>query len=156
MAANWQHRVDLAEEADGEPLRALLQGCGVDVVGVLAPGSRWLIARDHDAVVGAAGVELEHGAALLRSVAVSPERRGGGLGRALVTRALNLARESGARAAYLFSTGAGPYFARVGFREVAVGELVAALPHAPQPRRFAELGWLDSEVVWRMDLDAVV
>jgi hypothetical protein len=37
-----------------------------------------------------------------------------------------------------------------------VDELVATLPHVPQVRRFAELGWLDSEVAWRRDLNAAV
>lgn len=52
---------------------------------------------------------------------------------------------------YLFSTGAGGYFSRLGFRRVAVDEVVAALPDAPQVRRFSELGWLPREIAWRLD-----
>jgi hypothetical protein len=42
----------------------------------------------------------------------------------------------------------------LGFREVPVSELVAALPEAPQVRQYAALGWLSTEVAWRCDVGA--
>ena len=58
----------------------------------------------------------------------------------------------GVARAYLFSTDAGAFWARTGFREVPVPELVAALPAAPQVRHYDALGWLPTEVAWRRDL----
>ena len=40
----------------------------------------------------------------------------------------------------------------MGFHEVPVPELVAALPAAPQVRHYDALGWLPTEVAWRRDL----
>ena len=54
--------------------------------------------------------------------------------------------------AYLFSTEAGAFWSRQGFREVPVPELVAALPDAPQVRHYDQQGWLPDEVAWRKDL----
>lgn len=53
---------------------------------------------------------------------------------------------------YLFSTGAGPYWMRLGFRETPAPELIAAMPDAPQVRRYDELGWLPTEVAWVLEL----
>ena len=69
-------------------------------------------------VIGLAGVELYPDGALLRSVAVHPDWRGTGLGRALVTRALDTARAEGAREAYLLTTTAERWFPRLGFAPI--------------------------------------
>jgi amino-acid N-acetyltransferase len=70
-------------------------------------------------LVGLAGVELYSDGALLRSVAVHPDWRGWGLGRALVARALATARDAGLRDAYLLTTTAEGWFPRFGFTPVA-------------------------------------
>lgn len=70
-------------------------------------------------LVGLAGVELYPDGALLRSVAVHPDWRGTGLGRALVMRALQSARDAGARDAYLLTTTAEGWFPRFGFTPIA-------------------------------------
>jgi amino-acid N-acetyltransferase len=69
-------------------------------------------------VIGLAGVELYPDGALLRSVAVHPDWRGTGLGRALVTRALDTARAAGARDIYLLTTTAEQWFPRLGFAPI--------------------------------------
>ena len=69
-------------------------------------------------LVGLAGVELYADGALLRSVAVHPNWRGTGVGRALVTRALESARAAGARNAYLLTTTAERWFPRFGFMPI--------------------------------------
>jgi glycerol uptake facilitator-like aquaporin/N-acetylglutamate synthase-like GNAT family acetyltransferase len=66
-------------------------------------------------IVGAAGFERGGDAALLRSVAVAPEARGAGLGAALVAERLHAARRAGARRAFLLTTDAASWFARLGF-----------------------------------------
>ncbi|MFI6033517.1 GNAT family N-acetyltransferase [Streptomyces sp. NPDC051315] len=89
---------------------------------------------------------------LLRSVAVRPDLRGCGAARRLVERVLADTAEQGARTAYLFSTGAGAFWARLGFRTVPVDEVATALPGAPQVRQYRDAGTLADEVAWRRGL----
>lgn len=70
----------------------------------------------------------------------------------MVEIAIETARSNRLRHLYLSSTGAGGYFAGLGFVESSVDQLVNALPDAPQVLRFATLDWLSTEVAWRMDL----
>jgi len=69
-------------------------------------------------LVGVAGLEVCCNNALLRSVAVSPEWRSRGLGRALVTRVIADAEARGINALYLLTTTADRYFPSFGFREI--------------------------------------
>jgi N-acetylglutamate synthase-like GNAT family acetyltransferase len=142
-----------AAHADGEALRALLAEAGLSTHAVLVPGTRyWLAQRAGGGIAGVIGLEFSAEAVLLRSAAVRPDARGQGIGTTLVRRAIESAGAVGRLRAYLFSTGAGAYWSRLGFREVPVPELVAALPAAPQVRQYHELGWLPTEVAWRKDL----
>jgi amino-acid N-acetyltransferase len=74
---------------------------------------------DPPRLAGMAGVELYPDGALLRSVAVHPDWRGTGVGRALVARALDSARSEGARDAFLLTTTAERWFPRFGFVAIA-------------------------------------
>ncbi len=119
---------------------------------VLAPGTRyWLAETDGGQAIGVIGLELGNTAALLRSAGVLADWRSRGVGAALTQTALDEASRANYQFVYLFSTGAGPYWARWGFREVPVAELIAALPDAPQVKQYEELGWLPAEVAWRRD-----
>lgn len=108
-------------------LRALLAELGLPVAGVEEWVTRFTVAERSGEIVGAAGVEIYEGGALLRSVAVRPAVRGGGLGRALVRRALDTARASGAREVYLLTTTAERYFPRLGFAEVPRARVPASV-----------------------------
>jgi N-acetylglutamate synthase-like GNAT family acetyltransferase len=153
---NWQNTAYTIREAGAAgsaSLHDLLAQIGLSSHAVLAPGTRyWLGENEAGAVIGVVGLEYEADAVLLRSAGVLPSHQGCGLGTALTNHALDAARASGATRAYLFSTGAGAYWTRLGFREVPVPELVAALPNAPQVRQYAQLGRLPTEVAWRLDL----
>ena len=70
-------------------------------------------------LVGVAAVELYPDGALLRSVAVHPGWRGSGLGRSLVTQAIETARAAGVRDVYLLTTTAERWFPRLGFTPIA-------------------------------------
>ncbi len=83
--------------------------------------SFWVLERD-GGVVGAAGIELYGGAAVLRSVVVAPSLRGSGAGERLVRTALDYARKHGARRVYLFTMSAAPFFARYGFTPVTTDD----------------------------------
>ncbi|HEU5099821.1 MAG TPA: GNAT family N-acetyltransferase [Roseiflexaceae bacterium] len=142
-----------ASPADADVICEVLAESGLSSHAVLAPGTRYWLARYADgAPVGAIGLEVGAGAALLRSAAVRPAARGRGIGAALLRRALAEATTGGQKQVYLFSTDAGAYWSRQGFSEVPVPELVAALPDAPQVRHYDEQGWLPDEVAWRRDL----
>jgi amino-acid N-acetyltransferase len=113
-----------ARPEDRPGAEALLRALELPLAGLDAcfPHS-WLAEGDDPGeggrpVVGLAGVELYPDGALLRSVAVHPDWRGTGLGRALVTRALDTARAGGARDAYLLTTTAERWFPRLGFAPI--------------------------------------
>jgi N-acetylglutamate synthase-like GNAT family acetyltransferase len=138
---------------DAAALRAFLAAQALPTDDILAPGTvYWLAIAASKDPIAAAGLEFGSEAGLLRSVATAEMYRGKGLGKRMVDSALERARAHGFRHVYLFSTGAGSYFVGLGFVQSPVEELVAALPNAPQVIRFAALGWLSTEVAWRIDL----
>src|SRR5215831_15073597 len=153
MAAETPATFSIREALGHEASRviALLTHNHQSAQDVLVPGTRYWVAEDAQGqCIGTVGLD----AGLLRSAGVLPAWRGHGVGTALTQRALASARHAGYGAVYLFSTSAGAYWRRFGFREVPVSELVAALPEAPQVRQYATLGWLSTEVAWRCDVGA--
>ena len=67
---------------------------------------------------GYAGFEQYGEDVLIRSVVVPPEARKGDIGSGIVPLLLFRALKTGARRAYLITTSAAPFFARLGFKEV--------------------------------------
>jgi N-acetylglutamate synthase-like GNAT family acetyltransferase len=128
------YTIRTAAPADAAAICAILIESALSTHAVLAAGTRqWLAQRADGVLIGA---EIGTGAVLLRSAAVRPEARGQGIGAALLRRALNEAAAAGCRRAYLFSTDAGTDWSGEGTRDVSAPELVAALPNAPQVRRY--------------------
>lgn len=87
--------------------------------------------------VGYGGWEEIDGGALIRSVVVDPARRGMALGRGMVALLLFRIWESGRgtagpKAAWLLTTSAAGFFARLGFTEVARADAPAAVLATPQ------------------------
>ncbi len=81
-------------------------------------------------LVGCVAIERAGDAALLRMLAVTPERRGEGLGYALVEAAENKARSEGVRRLYLVTDGAQGYFGeKLGFEPIDRKDVDAALQH---------------------------
>lgn len=78
-------------------------------------------------VVGSAGVEIYEKAALVRSVAVAPDRQHAGLGARLVARVLDFAATLGVADAYLLTRDAADYFTRLGFAPIAREQVPAAV-----------------------------
>jgi phosphinothricin acetyltransferase len=73
------------------------------------------VAREGERIVGTAGLEVYADLALLRSVAVSPERQGLGVGCALTDTVLSYLTTRQFRAVYLLTTTAEAFFVRYGF-----------------------------------------
>jgi len=78
----------------------------------------FFVARDGDRVVGIVGLEPRGDAALLRSLAVAPERRNEGLGARLVDAIERHARDEGLHTLYLLTTTAADYFGACGYERI--------------------------------------
>ena len=115
-----------ASAADLPAVEALLTAAGLPPDGVGDAFRYGVVARERGVAVGAAAVEPYGHTGLLRSVVVRADRRGAGLGCALVAAAEALAREQGIRDLYLLTETATTWFLRLGY--VAVER--AAVPPA--------------------------
>lgn len=96
---------------------ALLRRMELPTVGVIDQFGNYLVVRDEGHLVGLAGLEVHGDDGLLRSVAVDPDYRGQGAGRALLHGALSLARRMGLGQVYLLTTTAREYFLHHGFAD---------------------------------------
>jgi amino-acid N-acetyltransferase len=116
-----------ARPTDLSQIEQLLKTSQLPLAGVADSLSGFVVAEFSGTIVGTAALEVRDDNALLRSVAVAPEWRSRGLGRALVTRVIADAEARGLRALYLLTTTAEHYFPSFGFqpvtREVVPGEL---------------------------------
>jgi N-acetylglutamate synthase-like GNAT family acetyltransferase len=101
----------------------LLVASSLPLDGVREALDDFVVADAKGDIVGVAGLEVCCDNALLRSVAVQPEWRSHGLGRALVTRMISDAEARGLRALYLLTTTAERYFPGFGFRTIARDEV---------------------------------
>lgn len=118
----------------------------------LLRGVFWVLADGSEMVQGFIGFEVFGELALLRSAVVAPQLRGQGFGARLTSHALNWARKNAITHVYCFSTDAGEYWQRFGFAAAPVNEVVAALADASQVKHFERMGWLPTELAWRLDL----
>jgi amino-acid N-acetyltransferase len=96
----------------------LLTDSKLPLEGVKESLGDFVVAEANGDIVGVAGLEVCCDDALLRSVAVRPEWRSKGVGRALVTRVIAEAESRGLRALYLLTTTAEHYFPSFGFTKV--------------------------------------
>jgi amino-acid N-acetyltransferase len=107
-----------AAPKDLAAVETLLTDSSLPLDGVKESLDDFLVAEAEGSIVGVAGLEICCDDALLRSVAVRPEWRSKGVGRALVTRAIAEAESRGLRALYLLTTTAEHYFPSFGFGKV--------------------------------------
>jgi amino-acid N-acetyltransferase len=98
---------------------ALLQSCALPPLPPAIPLSNLLVARDDGALVGAIALTVAGRRGLLRSLVVAAERRGAGLGAALVSSLLSRAHELGLRDLHLLTENAADFFERQGFDAVS-------------------------------------
>ena len=95
-----------------------------------------IVAERSARILGAAGCEYARDMVLLRSVVVATEARGDGIGAALVADRLAAAKRAGACRAFLLTTTAAPWFARLKFAPVSRD---AVPPAIAATREFASL-----------------
>ena len=108
-----------ARPTDLPAIEELLRASQLPLAGVADALPGFVVAESEGAIVGTAALEVCCDNALLRSVAVAPEWRSRGLGRALVTRVIADAEVRGIRALYLLTTTAEHYFPSFGFHQIS-------------------------------------
>jgi amino-acid N-acetyltransferase len=104
-----------ARQADIASVEALLTAASLPLAGLSDALPGMIVAEENGRIVGTAALEVRGENALLRSVAVAPEWRSRGLGRALVSRVIADAEARGLKAVYLLTTTAERYFPSFGF-----------------------------------------
>jgi len=104
-----------ALESDLPAVLGLLHRAQLPTAGVIDVPSHFVMAESDGKLVGVVGLEVYGESALLRSAAVEESWRGSGVGRVLVERALDVARERGIEDVFLLTTTAEHYFPRLGF-----------------------------------------
>jgi amino-acid N-acetyltransferase len=127
-----------AVKQDLPRITALLHACALpadDLTSALL--TRFLTAQADGRIVGCAGLEpLEGSVALIRSLAVQPDRRGLGIASRLCDEIEAQARAAGIVALYLLTTTASGYFAARGYHRVDRDALPASVRATAQ---FVEL-----------------
>jgi amino-acid N-acetyltransferase len=117
-----------AATADDLPrIERLLTESDLPLAGVREALESFVVAEADGDIVGVAGLEVCCDDALLRSVAVLPEWRSRGVGRAVVTHAIAEAESRGIRALYLLTTTAEHYFPSFGFTKIARADVPEAV-----------------------------
>jgi N-acetylglutamate synthase-like GNAT family acetyltransferase len=114
-----------AAPSDLGAVERLLASSDLPLEGVREALPTFVVAQAGDDIVGVAGLEVCCDNALLRSVAVHPDWRSHGVGRALVTRVISDAEARGIHALYLLTMTAERYFPSFGFHPVGRDQVPA-------------------------------
>ena len=115
--------IERAHVRDASQVLRLVEENQLTTDGLLDHLATTLVARLDHRIVGTAALEIRSDGALLRSVAVSSDVRGQGLGAVLVESALNVAEELNVRDVYLLTFTAENYFQRFGFQWLDRGDV---------------------------------
>jgi N-acetylglutamate synthase-like GNAT family acetyltransferase len=96
-------------------LAAELAEAGLPTGDLTEPDRRFFRFEDDGGIIGYGGIEGNGPDRLLRSLIVKPERRGAGLGAAVLGTIERVATDEGVAALYLLTTTAEPFFRRHGY-----------------------------------------
>lgn len=125
--------IERARAEDADDVLRLVEANRLTTDGLLDHLASILVARlERRRIVGTAALELYADGALLRSVAVSADVRGCGLGTTLTQSALRMATDLGACDVYLLTFTAEQYFQRFGFRSLDRGEVPPSVRESVQ------------------------
>jgi amino-acid N-acetyltransferase len=146
------HRAEIrkAEPHELEEVLSLLVEAALPADGVETHFDGFFVATQAGQLVGAIGLERYGTVGLLRSLVVSPDQRSTGLGRELVLRLIDSAREHDVGCLYLLTTTAEAYFPRFGFEII---ERADADPRLSVSREFQD-ACPDTAVCMRLRLDS--
>jgi amino-acid N-acetyltransferase len=130
--AQASSRIRASISADDPKLRAFLEAAGLPAADVETGRQEYLLAEEGGELVGTVGLERVGQDALVRSLAVAPQRRRQGLAARLDEAAIDLARRRGVTALYLLTTTAEAYALRRGYEKIARSEVPAGILGLPQ------------------------
>lgn len=135
-------------------LRAVLEACTINTVGIDWPSGCYLLAYLGDDAVGAVGVECRLDAALMRSLCVIEPYRKRGYGARLLAAGRRAAHTRGARTLYLFAyPEMERYFARFGFQRTGMDGMMSAMRGAPEVEYYrVRPGELAREIAMALDI----
>lgn len=119
--------IDIARVEEADDVLRLLADNRLPLEGLIDHLATTLVAKQGGRIVGSAALEIYRDGALLRSVAVSAEMQGHGLGREMTSAALRLAHERNMPAVYLLTTTAEQYFVRFGFEPITRSDVPATV-----------------------------
>lgn len=119
-----------AQPEDREAVESLLTGAGLPTDGLDA--TELMVLEEGGEIVGTVGFEPYGETALLRSLAVSPERRGSGLARALLVAVAERLRARGVTTAYGLTTTIPDLLLKLGFTETGRARLPEVLTVSAQ------------------------
>jgi amino-acid N-acetyltransferase len=120
-------QIELAQLAEADAILRLVVQNGLPLDGLREHLATTIVAREAGDIVGTAALELYADGALLRSVAVAPNRQGKGLGHAITEAAIHLAQDRGVQAVYLLTTTAERFFPKFGFERIARADVPAGV-----------------------------
>lgn len=103
----------------------------------LADPGRLFFRIEADSLVGYGGLEGEGPDRLLRSIVILADRRGHGLGRALVAILERQARNLGVERLHLLTKTAAPFFRAIGYADADRGAAPRPSPHRASLPRYA-------------------
>jgi amino-acid N-acetyltransferase len=109
-------------QSDLEAVSALLQGAGLPTSDLETARPEFLLVREGGRIIAAGALQRFGSIALVRSVVVAPERRGGALGRRIVEELERAAREARVARLVLLTQTARDFFAHLGYRVIERSE----------------------------------
>jgi amino-acid N-acetyltransferase len=104
-----------ATREDRESIRLLLAHNGLPTSDLTSSTPQFIVACEGATILGTGALQRFGSFALLRSVAVAPDRRGRGLGRIIVEDLERIARVAGLRQLILLTETAKPFFEHQGY-----------------------------------------
>lgn len=110
--------VRAATDQDGLVIRSLLESCALPTADLESAQPRFLVAYQGNVLCAAGAIEPFGRAGLLRSLVVAADRRGLGIGQALVTELERLAHAQSLRELVLLTQTARGFFERQGYRVI--------------------------------------
>jgi amino-acid N-acetyltransferase len=120
-------RIERAQPDDAEDVLRLVEQAHLPLNGLRDHLATTLVAKRDGHIVGTAALEVYADGALMRSLAVTREAQGRGLGHELTNAAVGLARELGAPAVFLLTTTAEGFFPKFGFERIERQDVPASV-----------------------------
>ena len=115
-------------------LMAELSAAGLPASDLAEAGRRFFRFEDDAGIVGYGGIEGDGSDRLLRSLVVKADRRGCGLGGAILTAVECAAADEGATSLYLLTTTAEPFFRRHGYETAERTDVPAVIAQSAEFR----------------------